>query len=92
MTDMVCHPKMLGIPKPTMIHHSLPRGHMRRPLRWKYTKSHIAPSIMVLLRKYSGVNSCSESFMMGQLRPHMSVSAINAQACCLVSMGVISQG
>src|SRR3990167_2810107 len=35
---------------------------------------------MVLARKYSGESCCSESFIMGQLTPHMSVRASNAQS------------
>ena len=36
---------------------------------------------MVMARKYIGVSSRSDSFIIGQLTPHISVSATSAPSC-----------
>ena len=78
--DSVCQPSTLGRPSQAMVFHSRPTGHMRSPLAATYTNNQAAPSSMVLARKYSGDSSCSESFIMGQLTPHMRVRASSAQS------------
>ena len=80
MMDMVCQPNTLGRPKAAITAHSRPLGHMRRPFCATYTNNHVAPSVMVVARKNSGVICPSESFIMGQFTPHISVRANTAQA------------
>jgi hypothetical protein len=78
--EMVCQPSMLGRASVATVRHSAPSGHMRMPLSLKNTNSQLAPSVMVMARKYSGDSSRSDSFIMGQFTPHMMVSATSASS------------
>jgi hypothetical protein len=47
---------------------------------------------MVIARKYIGVSSRSESFIIGQLTPHISVSATSAPSCRRVITSAAAPG
>lgn len=80
MIEHRCQPTMLGRASAASGSHCEARGASRTPRAATHAPSSSTPPVIVIARNHSGPTSRSDSFIIGQLQPHSSVSRTSSAA------------